>query len=330
MAVHERLPWDNDPRDQRRFRLLLGGFLGVTLVITAWIAAFNLPEVPRAEREALPPQLAKVVLEKKTPPKPKPKPKVVKKPEPKPKPKVVRKPKPKPEPRVVQKPSKPRPAPQKQVTPPAEQKAIEKAREVAKKTGLLAQADELNDLRELVDDVKPLAQAPAQRAVKGAAKTQEALVTRAKTRSSGGIAGLNLKKAQASGERLAAHKQATVQAPVDPNAGEERGTQVASDGKTAAGRSSEEIRRVFDASKGTIMRMYTRALRKNPTLQGQFVPELTIEPDGSVSSCKVVSSELKAPALEKNLCNRLRMLNFGAKSGAPQQIVRYTFDFLPS
>ena len=40
--------------------------------------------------------------------------------------------------------------------------------------------------------------------------------------------------------------------------------------------------------------------------------ELVIEPDGSVSACEVVSSELENPGLEQRIALRVRLFNFGA------------------
>jgi hypothetical protein len=51
----------------------------------------------------------------------------------------------------------------------------------------------------------------------------------------------------------------------------------------AAGRTDEEIQIVFDRYKAALYRLYNRELRKDPTLRGQMVLRLTIEPDGSVS-----------------------------------------------
>ena len=51
----------------------------------------------------------------------------------------------------------------------------------------------------------------------------------------------------------------------------------------SAGRTDEEIQIVFDRYKAALYRLYNRELRRDPTLQGQMVLRLTIEPDGSVS-----------------------------------------------
>ena len=43
-------------------------------------------------------------------------------------------------------------------------------------------------------------------------------------------------------------------------------------------RTDEEIQIVFDRYKASFYRLYSRELRNNPTLQGQIVLRLTIEP----------------------------------------------------
>ena len=55
---------------------------------------------------------------------------------------------------------------------------------------------------------------------------------------------------------------------------------------------------------------------------------LTIEPDGSVSSVKLLSSELGDADLERKLLARIRMIDFGAAS-VGRTTLKYAFDFLP-
>lgn len=62
-------------------------------------------------------------------------------------------------------------------------------------------------------------------------------------------------------------------------------------------RAMSNIRQVFDTQKSVLYALYQRELRQDPTLEGKVTLELVIEPDGSVSACQVVSSELGNPAL---------------------------------
>ena len=97
-----------------------------------------------------------------------------------------------------------------------------------------------------------------------------------------------------------------------------------------AGRTDEEIQIVFDKHKAALYRLYNRALRKNPTLKGQIVLRLTIEPDGSVSMCEVKASDMKAPELARKVVGRVETFDFGAKEGVSAITIVYPIDFLPA
>jgi len=94
-------------------------------------------------------------------------------------------------------------------------------------------------------------------------------------------------------------------------------------------RTDEEIQIVFDRYKASFYRLYNRELRNDPTLQGQMVLRLTIEPDGSVSMCMLQSTDMDAPDLAAQVVNRVRTINFGAKDVQVLTIV-YPIDFLPA
>ena len=93
-------------------------------------------------------------------------------------------------------------------------------------------------------------------------------------------------------------------------------------------RGMDNIRKVFDAQKTALYSLYRRELRQDPTLEGKVLLELVIEPDGSVSSCEVVSSELDNPELEARLATRVRLFDFGDRDVKPRT-VRFPIDFLP-
>jgi len=97
-----------------------------------------------------------------------------------------------------------------------------------------------------------------------------------------------------------------------------------------AGRTDEEIQIVFDRYKAALYRLYNRELRRDPTLRGQIVLTLTIEPDGSVSMCEVQSSDMNAPDLAEQVVNRVRGFDFGAKEDVAAVTIVYPIDFLPA
>jgi hypothetical protein len=98
----------------------------------------------------------------------------------------------------------------------------------------------------------------------------------------------------------------------------------------SAGRTDEEIQIVFDRYKAALYRLYNRELRKDPTLRGQIVLRLTIEPDGSVSMCKLQSSDMGAPVLADEVVNRVLTFDFGAKTDIVAMTIIYPIDFLPT
>ena len=103
---------------------------------------------------------------------------------------------------------------------------------------------------------------------------------------------------------------------------------LAKDGPGAS-RTDEEIQIVFDRYKASFYRLYNRALRTDPTLRGQMVLRLTIEPDGSVSMCKLQSSDMNAPDLAAQVVNIVLTINFGAKD-VQALTIAYPIDFLPA
>ena len=90
----------------------------------------------------------------------------------------------------------------------------------------------------------------------------------------------------------------------------------------------ESIRRVFEQHKGAIYAIYNRALRRDPEIRGKYVFHIVIEPDGSISSIALVSSELGNGKLEQKLLARIRVIDFGPDDVLATP-VNYKFDFLP-
>ena len=101
-------------------------------------------------------------------------------------------------------------------------------------------------------------------------------------------------------------------------------------GGPGAARTDEEIQIVFDRYKASFYRLYNRELRNNPTLKGQMVLRLTIEPDGSVSMCVLQKSDMDAPDLAAQVVDRVKTINFGAKEGVQAVTITYPIDFLPA
>jgi len=109
----------------------------------------------------------------------------------------------------------------------------------------------------------------------------------------------------------------------------EESSRPTSDG-LAAGRTDEEIQIVFDRYKAALYRIYNRELRKDPTLRGKILMRISIETNGSVSMCKVESTDLASPELVANIVERIKRFNFGPKEGVPKMTILYPIDFLPA
>ncbi len=317
-----QLPWSTLDADERRFYTIAGTVLLIALLLGLLVPMINLPEKERFKKQTLPPRLARLILEQKQTPPPKPKPK-----------KIVEEKKPEPE-KPKEKPKEKKPEPEKKPveqlakkTPPPS--STEQARKKAASSGLLAFADQLADLRDepaipSTAGIQKLASAGEQ-----ATTAQRSIITSGAAQGSGGINTAALSR-DTGGQGLGGRSTTQVQS----SAAEAKRAQTVANskgkGKNHKGnRTREEIQTVFDQNKGAVYALYNRALRKDPSLRGKVVLELTISPDGRVTSCRIVSSELNDEQLEKKLVSRIKLFKFQAKD-VDTAVVSYPIDFLPS
>jgi outer membrane biosynthesis protein TonB len=299
------LPWALNRSDRRKLRSWLLILVTATALVGMVIPWLPLPEPPREELEALPPELARIVLEKPLPVIPKPPP---------PKPAPVEK---KPEPQKTEVP--------KEITTPVPQPTVADAREKAAVSGLLAFKDAFADMRDAVDTSKLQDTAAIQRGSGEAASIDRSLLTsKQSTRSSGvNVAALS---ADTGGVALAGRETTKVEAPEGSKGEGGVRTPKVVDSRQ---RSIEEIRRVFDSNKGAIFAIYNRALRKDPTLQGKLVVNLIIAPNGAVVDCVVVDSDLNDDGMIAKIVNRIRLFDFG-KRDVRETSLNYPVHFLPT
>ncbi len=290
------LPWVESEND-RRFKKLLLVTVVVCMTLGAIIPFLPLPEVEQKALKDVSPRLAKLILEKK-------------------KKKVVA-PKPKAEKKKKSKKKSKKKKPQK--------KKIQDARKKAERSGLIAMSDELADLRETFNVADLQENKPLQKVGKAAVATRKSAILTARAKSgSGGINTGSLSRV--TGESALTGRKSTSVHSTIPS----RNTTSHRTGKNRqAARGEEEIESVFQRNKGAIFSLYNRALRRDPTLQGKVVIELTIAPNGRVVKVRIVSSELNNPKLEKKLVARIKMFRFAAKK-VSQVTVTYPIDFLPS
>ena len=321
------MPWAYSAETDARFSRIVHINLLVCLLLGIAMPWLPLPELQTPAIEE-PPRLATLILEvTPVPPPPRPKPVV------KPVPKQALKPEPEP---LVKKKAPPKkivkqPSPAKQAVKPEPVKPVPvkpkvTARQQAEQAGLLALKDNLADMRQgtTASNLKKtsrLSQSGGQ-----ARKTERAVLTSGATRSSGGIQTTGLSRNTGGGE-LAARTTTQVHSPAANASGSAGGESTR--GERAAGRSIEEIQMVFDRNKGAIYSVYNRALRKDPTLQGKVVLQLTIAPSGKVTSCRLVSSELNDPALGQKITQRVKLFNFEPRD-VSEVTITYPIDFLPA
>jgi TonB family protein len=90
-----------------------------------------------------------------------------------------------------------------------------------------------------------------------------------------------------------------------------------------------EVALIFDKNKGRLYSLYARAQRDNAELHGKLVLEFTIAPTGEVTMCRVVSSELGDPDLEKKIIAMVRLMQFGAEDVDAITVTK-PIDFFPA
>lgn len=94
-------------------------------------------------------------------------------------------------------------------------------------------------------------------------------------------------------------------------------------------RDMESIRRTIENAKGQVYALYAKALRQHPDLNGKFIFELVVEPDGSVTRLKLIQSDLGMRELEQQMLAKIAAIQFGKEKAAPTR-VQYTFVMIPS
>ena len=314
------LPWSTGFEDDARFKKLARSCLvgAVVLAFLFWI--LPQPQIDPATVAEEPKRLARLVLER--PPPPPPPPVVREEPAPEPVPvveeRVVEQPTPEPEPIV-----EPEPTPE---PPPVDR--TQQARERASVAGLLPLTNQLQSLRNNIDNDRLARTETVNTGATDLPVSERSLITSRVGTASAGINTAALSR-NTGGGGIAGRETTQVESPVEGFAAAGGAAQRTGDSNKAS-RSREEIERVFDANKGRIFTLYNRALRENPALQGKVVLRLTITPDGKVSFCEVVSSELNDTELEKALVQRVLQFQFEARDDVESITTTKPIDFFPA
>lgn len=289
------LPWVESAND-RRFKQILIIFVVVFSLISAIVPFLPVPEIIQADLKTVSPHLSRLIMEKKKQPPPPP---------------------PIPEANV----------PEKNIPVKKSEKLDKKevAYKKAASSGLVALSNELAELRESFDfsmlDAKPLIKSVA---VKKQSFDQD-LITAKATSSSSGIA---VDKATTLTGTAKLSERSTTKVTSDIADKISATRKSATSGKKIS-RGESEIEQVFQKNKGAIYNLYNRALRKDPTLGGKVIIELTINAQGKVVQCHIISSELNDPGLERKIIARVKMFQF-KPADVLETTVKYPIDFLPS
>ncbi len=310
-ATSGELPWSSAAREDRQFAIIAALVAVIFLPVALWIPFLHVPEIELSEAEQVPPQLARLVERPEPIVAPEPKP-----PEPEPVTKEEPVPEAQPKPAVAKPAPEPAPKPEPVA---AKRQTAEQAREKASRSGLLAMKDRLASLR------TPAASgSEVLRANTSAELTAQNIKTAPEVlQGSGGVTDSEtIPQAQVAVQGHRVKEVKAVATPVSKVASQARPE------PSVGERAMSNIRKVFDAQKTALYSLYRRELRQDPTLEGQLLLELIIEPDGSVSACQVVSSELGNPPLEQRIAMRVRLFNFGADDVETRK-VRFPIDFLP-
>lgn len=339
LYVRQTLPWDQLPGEGERFRKLMSIMLFLAFLIWLIVPLIKIPTIARAQQEAVPERLAKMVIQQK-----------IQLPPPRPVEKVreARREKPRETTLSKREEARPRDSDVVQPTSNASSEEIRQARGKAETKGVLAFKDSFSDMIE--DDAAPVRlgadahvstagrQAVGGAGGRGTGGTRSLITSRG---GSGGIASAEVSRGYlgggtgggggngGSGSAITGGGVKVARAQSAVGTGMKEASRPLSKGAGPA-RTDEEIQIVFDKYKAALYRLYNRELRNDPSLRGKMVLSLVIEPDGHVSSCKVQSTDMGSATLSADIVDRVLKFSFGAKDGVPATKILYPIDFLPT
>ena len=304
------MPWARGGEEDRRFRKSLGTALLLSLIFAVVLPYIPLPKILTDAQIEVPERVVKLMM------KPRPKP-----------------------PREQVRPTPQKKPLEQKLAKDVQQKPVVTDKPVAEKPGatpapvdqgLLAFRDQLANLQQDQVVARLGAQANVDSSGDGAKSIERKMLTTNAPGSSGGInlGSLSRGTGGTGGKGMTGTQVTRVTSQIGGIGKPGADRPLNGDG-VANGRTDEEIQIVFDRYKASLYRLYNRELRKDPTLRGQMVLRLTIEPDGSVSMCQLHASDMNAPDLGTQVVERVRTINFGAKDVPPITIL-YPIDFLPA
>jgi hypothetical protein len=305
------LPWSYQVEDQKRFRKSAAITLLFTVLFSVFVTQVTLPPLIADNGQQIPQRVVRLLMEERQKPPPAPV--------------EMPKPKVKVEPKPVEKPVQ---------VAKAEPKVEELAPKEpdAKEQGILAFRERLASAKDEQVVGKLGLQANIDNSDYNAARAQRSMLTTNGPGSSGGINLASISRGVGNGNGKGggmAGVQVTRASSAIAAVGTPGGDRPVAGDVGVPGRTDEEIQIVFDRYKAALYRLYNKELRRDPTLKGQVILKLTIEPDGSVSLCELKASDMNAPELTAQVVERVRGFDFGAKA-VPAITILYPIDFLPA
>ena len=306
MTLHTGLSWTGSYEEDRRFRHILLQALVFCLVAGAVTPYIQIPQPDAGAAEEQPPRRVRLLAEQ---------PRPVLKPEPGPAPQPV------PVAPAVTAPQKPQTVPERPPVAP-----VVTPRQKAASSGVLAMSAALAELQGKVPKT-------------GTRSRQEHVVVQARSSPQPSMLTANVTRGSKGIEGGVAHESVLGAASLPdredsgPGTGSSEG-RVATRGRTSAPpsgmvRSEEAIQEVLDRNKGAMYTLYNRELRKDATLQGKLVMSITIAPDGKVTRCVILSSELGAASLEQQLVTLIKRIDFGDKPDVAAVTTKIPIEFFP-
>lgn len=297
-------------------------FLAVIILAVA-ISSIKVPEPERRQITKVPDRIANFIAER---------PKKIEPPAPKPEPK----PKPIPRKKPEQQPTQQQPA-QVRVERPRQletsQKPLnadeQKARNVAQQSGLLALAGEMSELTDTSEINKSIrAKVRASSEETSTARHDDAQILA--VNASSGVVIDGSKITAKVDETVLQERDSKVHTTAATERAENEKARIAANTQSggSGGRAPEDITKVFDKNKPGLYSLYDRERRKDSSLKGRIVFQLTILPNGKVADVKVISSDLNNPALEARIMSRIKLFTFAPTAGEPVT-VSYPVEFLP-
>jgi outer membrane biosynthesis protein TonB len=325
-ALNLELPWQSGEDQDKKFKQTLKRVLIPLLLlflIVPWLPLFE-KEFEETETEIV---VTKILLE----PIPEPKPiaeakEKVKPPKPvekePPKPKEIVKPEPK---TTLIKTPKPKSGSAKKTAVKTDK--VDKKIAIKSSQGLNELSNQLSALRGSVDLTRLKNKNLSDNKVGTAARSSRTVLGSDQVnRKSGGI-NVDGSVLENQSTTLAAHTTTAVDGLVEGGTGPSGNSAYLS--AKQGQRDMESIRRTLERTKSNVYSLYQKALLERPELSGKFVFKILIEPDGSISDLKLISSELGISELERKILNRIKTVNFGPEDVSVTP-VEYKFVFLPS